>query len=178
MLIIVVIMGEFKSTIIFFACLTRRTTSVFHRARSLIAIQHASKQACSNCGLDGDEMRDVFPLVRFPNQIVLGRFTLLFVTCVPARHPHGRVYVLLYIAAHAWSQTCALSNHLAPCCRGNSGKRGGKMKAEINEVSGTFLLPGRCPVEAVRGRRTAISCGVRLLTDMRPALIRTHRKAE
>lgn len=97
MLIIVVIMGEFKSTIIFFACLTRRTTSVFHRARSLIAIQHASKQACWNCGLDGDEMRDVFPLVRFPNQIVLGRFTLLFVTCVPARHPHGRVYVLLYM---------------------------------------------------------------------------------
>lgn len=74
-------------------------------------------------------------------------------------------------AAHAWSLMIALSNHLAPCCRGVWRERGGKMKAEINEVSGSFLLPGHCPEEADCGRHTFINCGVQLLTDMRPGLI-------
>ena len=36
------------------------------------------------------------------------------------------------------------------------------MKAEINEVRGEFLLPGRCPVEADCQRRVFILCGAPL----------------
>lgn len=39
---------------------------------------------------------------------------------------------------------------------GSLREGGGDMKAEINEVSGTVLLPGHCPEEAVCGRPTFI----------------------
>lgn len=44
------------------------------------------------------------------------------------------------------------------------------MKAEINEVSGTLVLPGHCPVEADCGRHPFNMFGVQFLTDMRPVV--------
>lgn len=83
-------------------------------------------------------MRDVFPPVRFqPNCEV--RFKQLFVTSVPARHPHGGF--MFYC-------TCSTCMEPGDCSEQSSGsmlqrerERGGKMKAEINEVRGIFLIP-------------------------------------
>lgn len=46
---------------------------------------------------------------------------------------------------------------------GSLREEGGDMKAEINEVSGTVLLPGHCSEEAVCGRPTFIIWGCTVL---------------
>lgn len=56
---------------------------------------------------------------------------------------------------------------------GSLRQGGGDMKAEINEVSGTALLPRHCPEAAVCGRPTLIIWGSQCSTYTRPAVIWT-----
>lgn len=136
-------MGQFKSTIIFFACFSRRTTnhcSVLHRASSLKVILHASTTCCWNCGSDRDEMRDVFPPGGFqPNCPVV------CYVC-PCQTSACRVYVLLYmqhIHGARWSLWGIIWLHAAEgIFRERERESGGKMKARLMRWGVYFCYQG------------------------------------
>lgn len=88
-------------------------------------------------------MRDVFPSGPFRQNYPL-RFLELFVTSVTARHAvHAAESRWRLLGAMMWRGEAVL---------GGGGWGGGEMKAEIDEVNATALLPGHRPEEAVCGR--------------------------
>lgn len=138
-------MGEFKSTIIFTACLARRRNTTLSTAVPVVrpVMLHVSTL---KLWLRQQWDEGCFSIGYFFQQNYPFRLLQLFVTSVTTRH-----------AAHA--RTFTVSNHAALHGRSSLKEGGGEMKAEINEVSGTAQLPGHRPKEVVWGRPTVIICG-------------------
>lgn len=149
---------QINDHVLWMSCLKNKHCSFLRRPGGLSAIQHVSTLKLW-LRQQWDEGR--FSIGEFSAKLSISVYAVVCYIC------HGRPDMLhkLHCMVVMAEQSCGF---------GGSLRQGsGDMKAEINEVRGTALLPGHRPEAAVCGRPTLIIWGSQCSTYTRPVVIWT-----